>query len=302
MTECFFVPNDSGLGTQDSRLRTRDSKLPMFVDSHAHLDGKQFDSDREQVIARAREAGVAAMVAIGNADGPPTLDAGIQLAERYPFMYATIGIHPHEARLASDHAYAEMERLARHPKVIAWGEIGLDYYYDHSPRETQRAVFTRQMELAAAAKRPIVIHCRPSDGSDNAWEECLSLIEQQWAPKGLGGILHCFTGTWAHARRALDMGFMISFAGNVTYPKAQQIRDAALQVPLDRLLIETDCPYLAPVPHRGKRNEPAYVVETARQLGELRGLSREAVGEQTARNFYSFFKTSETAESKVMPR
>ena len=274
----------------------------MFVDSHAHLDGKQFDADREQVIARAREAGVTTIVAIGNGDGPPELDAGVRLAEQYPFMYATIGIHPHEARLASEHAYAEMERLARHPKVIAWGEIGLDYYYDHSPRDTQQQVFIRQMELAAAAKLPIVIHCRPSDGSENAWDDCLGLIKEHWAPKGIGGILHCFTGTWEQAKRGLDLGFLISFAGNVTFPKAQQIRDAALQVPLDRMLIETDCPYLAPVPHRGKRNEPAYVKETARQLGELRGLSSEEVGEQTGRNFYSFFKLSEMIESKVPQR
>ncbi len=155
---------------------------------------------------------------------------------------------------------------------------------------TQKTVFARQMELAAAAKLPIVIHCRPSDDSDNAWDDCLGLIEEQWAPQGLGGILHCFTGNWAQAKRALDMGFMISFAGNVTFPKAQQIRDAALEVPLDRMLIETDCPYLAPVPHRGKRNEPAFVKETARQLGELRGLSWREVGEQTARNFYEFFQ------------
>jgi TatD DNase family protein len=274
----------------------------MFIDSHAHLDGKQFDSDREQVIARAQEAGVRTMVAIGNGDGPPTLDAGIQIADQHPFIYATIGIHPHEARLASDHAYAEMERLARHPKVIAWGEIGLDYYYDHSPRETQKQVFVRQMELAAAAQLPIVIHCRPSNGSDNAWEDCLGLIQEQWAPKGLGGILHCFTGNWAQARRALDIGFMISFAGNVTFPKAQQIRDAALEVPLDRMLIETDSPYLAPVPHRGKRNEPAFVKETARKLGELRGFSVEEVGEQTSRNFYNFFKLTEIIESKVTAR
>ena len=274
----------------------------MFVDSHAHLDGKQFDSDREQVIARAREAGVATMVAIGNGDGPPEFDAGIRLAEKYPFLYATIGIHPHEARLASDHAYAEMERLARHPKVIAWGEIGLDYYYDHSPRDTQREVFIRQMELAGAARLPIVIHCRPSDNSENAWDDCLQLIQEQWAPKGIGGILHCFTGNWPQAKRALDMGFMISFAGNITFPKAQQIRDAALEVPLDRMFIETDCPYLAPIPHRGKRNEPAYVKETARKIGELRGRSMEEVGEQTASNFYNFFKIFETAESKVPVR
>ena len=274
----------------------------MFVDSHAHLDGKQFDSDREQVIARAREAGVVAMVAIGNGDGPPQLDAGVQLAEKYPFMYATIGIHPHEARLASDHAYAEMERLARHPKVIAWGEIGLDYYYDQSPRDTQKEVFTRQMDLAGAAKLPIVIHCRPSDNSENAWDDCLQLIQEQWAPKGIGGILHCFTGNWPQAKRALDMGFMISFAGNVTFPKAQQIRDAALEVPLDRMFIETDCPYLAPIPYRGNRNEPAYVKETARKIGELRGLSMDEAGERTAHNFYNFFKISETAENKVPTR
>jgi len=271
----------------------------VFVDSHAHLDGKQFDSDRELVIARAREAGVQTMVAIGNGDGPPRLDAGVLLAEKYPFMYATVGIHPHEARLASVDAYAEMERLARHPKVIAWGEIGLDYYYDHSPRETQKEVFVRQMELAATARIPIVIHCRPSEGSDDAWEDCLQLIQERWAANGIGGILHCFTGTWPHARRALDMGFMISFAGNMTFPKAQQIRDAALEVPLDRILIETDCPYLAPIPYRGKRNEPAYVKETARKLGELRGLSMEQVGQLTSRNFYNFFKITETVESKV---
>jgi TatD DNase family protein len=275
----------------------------MFIDSHAHLDGKQFATDREEVIARAREAGVETMVAIGNGDGPPTLDAGVQLADQYPFMYATIGIHPHEARLADEAAYAEMARIARHPKVIAWGEIGLDYFYDHSPRDIQKEVFARQMELAAAAKLPIVIHCRPSGSNENAnndaWDDCLGMIQDQWAPKGLGGILHCFTGNWPHARRALDMGFLISFAGNITFPKAQQIRDAALEVPLDRMLIETDSPYLAPVPHRGKRNEPAFVKETARKLGELRGLSMEAIGEQTSANFYKFFKISEMAESKV---
>jgi TatD DNase family protein len=271
----------------------------MFVDSHAHLDGKQFDSDRETVIERARDAGVHTLVAIGNGDGPPVLDAGIRLAEKYPFMYATIGIHPHEARLASDDAYAEMERLAQNPKVIAWGEIGLDYFYDHSPRHTQKEVFARQMELAAAAKLPIVIHCRPSDGSNDAWDDCLGMIQTQWAPHGIGGILHCFTGNWTQASRALDMGFMISFAGNMTFPKAQQIRDAALEVPLDCMLIETDSPYLAPVPHRGKRNEPAFVKETARKLSELRGISPEEAGAQTSHNFYKFFKLAETAESKI---
>jgi TatD DNase family protein len=271
----------------------------MFVDSHAHLDGEKFDGDREQVIARARGAGVQTIVAIGNGDGPEQVDCGIRLAEKYDFIYATLGIHPHEASLADEAAYLNMERLAKHPKVIAWGEIGLDYFYDHSPRDIQKNVFVRQMELAAAAKLPIVIHCRPSDGSDDAWKDCQALMQEHWQPKGLGGILHCFTGNWPQAKRALDMGFMISFAGNVTFPKAEQIRDAALEVPLDRILIETDSPYLAPVPHRGKRNEPAFVAETARKLGELRGITTEAVGERTTRNFYNFFKLSEIAERKV---
>jgi TatD DNase family protein len=271
----------------------------MFIDSHAHLEGKQFASDREQVIARAREAGIANIVAIGNGDGPANFDCGIQLAEKHDFIYATIGIHPHEAQLADQAAFERMAQLARHPKIIAWGEIGLDYFYDHSPRDTQKQVFAKQMELATEAKLPIVIHCRPSDGSDNAWDDCLQMIHDQWAPNGLGGILHCFTGNWPQAKRALDMGFMISFAGNVTFPKAQQIRDAALEVPLDRMLIETDSPYLAPVPHRGKRNEPAFVKETARKLAELRGLSMEEIGDRTSRNFYNFFKLTEIIESKV---
>jgi TatD DNase family protein len=270
---------------------------PVFVDSHAHLDGEQFQTDREQVIVRAREAGVETIVAIGNGDGPGSLDCGIKLAEQYDFIFSTVGIHPHEAKLATDAAFGELEQLAKRPKVIAWGEIGLDYFYDHSPREVQRQVFVKQMELARAAQLPIVIHCRPSEGGDDAWQECLGLISEHWAGSAIGGVLHCFTGTWAHAKRALDLGFMISFAGNITFPKAQQIRDAAREVPLDRMLIETDCPYLAPVPHRGKRNEPAFVRETARQLGELRGLSTEEIGAQTAKNFYRFFSLHEKVNS-----
>jgi TatD DNase family protein len=270
---------------------------PIFVDSHAHLEMQQFDADREQVIAHAREAGIEAIVAIGSGTGPGSLDCGIQLAEQHEFMYATIGIHPHEAKLASDADFEEMEELAKRPKVIAWGEIGLDYFYDHSPREVQQQVFLRQLSLAQAAKLPIVIHCRPSDSSNDAWQECLELLHEHWAASGLGGILHCFTGTWAHAAQALDMGFMISFAGNVTFPKAQQIREAAKQVPLERMLIETDSPFLAPVPHRGKRNEPSFVKEVARQLGELRGLSTEDVGLQTANNFYRFFSLHENRDT-----
>src|SRR6058998_3171651 len=267
---------------------TEDSRL-ILVDSHAHLEMEQFDSDREQMIARAREAGVESIVAIGSGTGPGSLDCGIQLAEKYELIYATIGIHPHEAKLATDADFEELGQLARTPKVIAWGEIGLDYFYDHSPRDVQKRVFLKQLERAGAARLPVVIHCRPSDGSDNAWQDCLSLLEQHWRATSLGGILHCFTGAWSYAKRALDLGFMISFAGNITFPKAQPIRDAAKQVPLDRMLIETDSPFLAPVPYRGKRNEPAFVKEVARQIGDLRGLSTEEVGATTTQNFYRFF-------------
>ena len=196
-------------------------------------------------------------------------------------VYATVGIHPARSCARQQSDFDELERLARDPKVIAWGEIGLDYFYDHSPRDVQQRVFLQQMEMARAAKLPIIIHCRPSDNSENAWDDVLRLIREHWASSGLAGVLHCFTGTVDHARAALDLGFVLSFAGNITYPKAQNIRDAAAMAPLDRIFIETDSPYLAPVPHRGKRNEPAFVVEIARQIGELRGLSREAIGRQT---------------------
>jgi TatD DNase family protein len=276
----------------------------MLVDSHAHLDGPRFEADREQVLARAAHAGVEAIVTIGTGDGPGTLDCAVKLADAYPDgvgtglpqLYATIGIHPHEASRAGDEDFAQLQALSHHPRVIAWGEIGLDYYYTHSPRETQQMVFLRQMELAHASNLPIVIHCRPSDNTGDAWQDCLRLLEQHWR-NGLGGVLHCFTGDWEHARRALDLGFMISFAGNITFPKAAAIREAARQVPLDRLLVETDSPYLAPVPHRGKRNEPAFVAETARYLGELRGFAEGEMAHQTAQNFRRFFSLHEKAEA-----
>jgi len=275
----------------------------MFIDSHAHLEGKRYDSDRDAVLARAKANGIDAYLAIGNGEGPDSADCGIRLAEQYsgkpeyPEIWASIGIHPHEAHLANDVAYARLNEWARNPKVIAWGEIGLDYFYDHSPRDIQKTVFLQQMELASATKLPIIIHCRPSDNSENAWDDCLSLISEHWAPTGLGGILHCFTGTVEHARRGLDLGFMISFAGNITFPKAQNIRDAAHTVPLDSILIETDSPYLAPIPHRGKRNEPAFVKEVAREIGDLHNLSSEEVGSQTTGNFYKFFKLREKSEN-----
>src|ERR1700704_326829 len=162
---------------------------------------EQFTPDREQMLARARDTGVETIVAIGSGTGPGSLDCGIALAAEHEFIYATIGIHPHEAELATDADFQELERLANRPKVIAWGEIGLDYFYNHSPRDVQKQVFLKQLEMAQKAKLPIVIHCRPSDGSDNAWQDCLGMIKDHWAPKGLGGILHCFTGNVAQAKR-----------------------------------------------------------------------------------------------------
>jgi TatD DNase family protein len=262
----------------------------MLVDSHAHLEGPRFDTDRTEMLERARAAGVVNILAIGSGTGPGTLDCAIQIAEQYDWIFASIGIHPHEARLATEHDYVELEALARHPRVIGFGEIGLDYYYDHSPRDVQQQVFLRQMEIARAAKLPIIIHCRPSDNSGNAWQDTLRLVREHWASSGLGGVLHCFTGEQVHARAALDMGFMLSFAGNITFPKAENIRAVATSAPEDRIFVETDSPFLAPVPFRGKRNEPAFVARTAEKIAELRGKSSEEIGSVTAQNFFRFFK------------
>jgi len=246
-----------------------------LVDSHCHLDDPKFDEDREQTIERALAAGVTRMLAIGTADGPPDLEVAIRLAERYPFIYATVGVHPHDASKANEDTFARLRDLAAHPKVIAIGEIGLDYHYDFSPRDVQRAVFDRQLGIAAEAKKPIVIHTR------EAWEDTLAQVTN--LPHG--GIMHCFTGDAEQACTALARGFHISFGGVVTFPKAESLREAARIVPDDRILVETDCPYLAPVPHRGKRNEPAFVVDTARRLADVRGTAPETIAELTTRNF-----------------
>jgi TatD DNase family protein len=255
-----------------------------IIDSHAHLEFPQFDADRPAVLERARTAGVDTLLAIGSGTGPDRLNAAIPFAEQHDWIYATVGIHPHEAKLATEEHFARLDELAHHPRVIAWGEIGLDYYYDHSPREIQQMVFRRQLYLARAAKLSIIIHCR------DAWEDCLSILERDWRSSGLGGILHCFTGTPEDARRGLDMGFLVSFAGNVTYPKMQSLRDVARDLPLDRLLTETDSPFLPPQGKRGKRNEPAFVVEVAQALANVRNLASEEVSAATAENFRRFFR------------
>jgi TatD DNase family protein len=250
-----------------------------LIDTHCHLDGKSFAQDLGPVIDRALKAGVTTMVAIGSGDGPPDLEAGIRLAEAYPFIYATVGVHPHEASKADECSWTELRSLASHPKVVAVGEIGLDYHYNFSPPEVQREVFVRQLEIARDSALPIVIHTR------EAWDDTFSILESHWPSDAPGGIMHCFSGGPAEAARSLAMGFHISFSGIVTYPKAVEVHEAARIVPLDRILIETDAPYLAPVPYRGKRNEPAYVVETARRLAELRGEEFEALAGAASANW-----------------
>jgi TatD DNase family protein len=254
-----------------------------LIDSHCHLDSAEFDADRDEVIQRALDAGVEHMVAIGTGSGPPDLEAGIRLADKYPAFYATAGIHPHDAAKASPADFEHLVELLAHPKVIAVGEIGLDYHYDFSPRETQESVFIRQMQIAAEARKPIVIHTR------EAWEDTLGLIERHWAPHGIGGVMHCFSGGPAEAQRALDLGFHLSFGGIVTFPKALDVQAAAKAAPSNRILIETDAPYLAPVPKRGKRNEPALIVHTAHKLADLRGETVQEIGRATTGNFRRLF-------------
>ncbi|GAC1661066.1 MAG: TatD family hydrolase [Candidatus Acidiferrum sp.] len=258
-----------------------------LIDSHAHIDFPQFDEDRGAMLERARAAGVTTLLAIGTGPGPEKLDAAISFTQEHDWIYATVGIHPHNAKEVTPQHLDELARLAEQHKVIAWGEIGLDYFYErspeHSPRSVQQRVFRDQMALAAKAKLPIVIHCR------DAWPDCLGVLEEVWAPTGFGGILHCFTGTLDDAKRGVDMGFLISFAGNSTYPKTTGIRDVAREIPLSSILIETDSPYLAPQPYRGKRNEPAYVVEVARTLASVRNLSPEEVADATTANFRRLF-------------
>ncbi|MEZ5400306.1 MAG: TatD family hydrolase [Bryobacteraceae bacterium] len=255
----------------------------MTIDSHCHLDDECFAIDRDAVIGRALDAGVRMMMTIGTGSGPPDLEAAIRLADNHDCVWATVGVHPHDAGKAAPETFRRLESLLRHPKVLALGEIGLDYHYDHAPRDVQRRVFEAQLDIALRAGKPIVIHTR------EAWEDTFAILEKRWIPEA-GGIMHCFSGGPLEAERSLGLGFHLSFSGIVTYPKATEVQQAAAIVPLDRLLVETDAPYLAPAPHRGKRNEPAFVVETATRIAALRGVSAEAIGEAAARNFADLFR------------
>ena len=258
----------------------------IFVDSHCHIDGEAFDADRDEVVKRARDAGVAAMLNIGTGD-PHSDDfrKAVAVAEAYDNVYASVGVHPHDAKLYDDAAEDHLVSLVRSSsKVIAWGEIGLDYYYDHSPRNVQVDVFRRQIRTAFSLDLPIIIHSRDADG------ETVEILTDECSKGDFnGGIMHCFGGTAEMARALMDIGFLISFAGNVTFKKAENLREAASIVPLDRLLIETDCPFLTPVPFRGKRNEPSLVVHTAQFLADMHGVEVAVVADRTTQNFLKFF-------------
>jgi TatD DNase family protein len=275
----------------------------MLVDSHAHLDSERFAEDREAMLLRAREAGVETVLAVGIGDGPSSMHRALDLSRQYasnlnmPQIVVSAGIHPHEAELADRAALDALDALAAEPEVVAVGEIGLDYFYDHSPRPLQQRAFVQQMEIAAGHNLPILIHCRASAEGTNAWDDALALLERHWRSTALGGVLHCFAGERRHAEKAMDLGFLISFAGNITFPKAQSIREVAAGIPDDRILIETDAPFLAPVPHRGKRNEPALVRNVAEKLAEVRGTGYETISSGTTENFHRFFHTARSPKA-----
>jgi TatD DNase family protein len=257
----------------------------MFVDSHAHIDGEEFDVDRDEVVERAREAGVCAILNIGTGDPlSGTLERAVEVAEKYDGVFAAVGVHPHDARLFNDEAASRIQRLTKQSsRLIAWGEIGLDYHYDNSPRDVQQEVFRRQLRLAREAELPVIIHSREAD------DDTVNILREELKDSGRGGVMHCFGGSRSMLEGIVELGFMVSFAGNVTFKKAEDLREAARLVPLERLLVETDCPFLTPVPFRGRRNEPARVVEVARCLADLRGMTLEEMGRLTTDNFARFF-------------
>ncbi len=257
----------------------------MYIDSHCHIDGPEYDADREEVIALALDAGVTTMLNVGTGDpNSGAFERAAALAEQHKAIYAAIGVHPHDAKLFDDAAETRLTDLVKQTnKVIAWGEIGLDYHYDHSPREVQRDVFRRQLHIARALDLPVVIHSREAD------DDTINILCDELSGYQRAGVLHCFGGSLQMARDAIDLGFYVSFAGNLTFKKAEDLRLIARQLPLDRLLVETDCPYLTPVPYRGKRNEPARVLETAKCLAALHGKDLDEIGRITSENFEQLF-------------
>lgn len=254
----------------------------MLIDTHTHLDDARYNADREAVIARAREAGVEAFVSIGC--DLTTSQAAVALADHYPFVYASVGIHPHEVKHIQDDWYDEFRRLAENEKVVAYGEIGLDYHYNHSSPKEQRDRFREQIQVARELNLPVIIHTR------EAQEDTIAILREEKASE-IGGVFHCFSGDAWLAKEALALGFHLSFSGILTFQNATALREIAKKTPLDRLLIETDCPYLTPVPYRGKRNEPAYVSQVAKQLAAIHPkFSLEEMQRRTTENAKQLFK------------
>ena len=255
-----------------------------LIDSHAHLDFDDYAADLEGVVARARAAGLEQIVCVGLWRAPGSFGNALALAARDPaFFAATVGIHPHECARVAEEDWARHDALARDPRVVAVGETGLDFHYDHSPRDAQEASFRRSLATARAAGKPVVVHVREADGV------CARVLREEGVPPA-GGVIHCFTGDAAAARAYLDLGLYISVAGVVTFKTAEPIREAVRIVPCDRLLVETDCPFLAPIPHRGKRNEPAWVVETARNVAQQWGATLDEVAAATTANARRLFR------------
>ncbi len=254
----------------------------LLVDTHTHLDFPQFDDDRKRVIERAQAAGVRTIVNVG-ADLASS-QAAVALAEAYPQVYAAVGVHPHDAKTVTRRMLEELGALALHPKVVAIGEIGLDFYRDLSPRDQQRRAFQQQLALASEVGKPVIIHDR------EAHEEIMATL-RRWAKSSHqpAGVLHCFSGDLAMAQEAIELGFYISVAGPVTFDNARRLRDLVRQLPLEKLLVETDCPYLTPHPHRGKRNEPAYVKLVAQAIARLKEMSVEEVARITSDNARALF-------------
>lgn len=255
----------------------------MFVDSHCHLDDKQFADDLDAVLERAAAAGVTRILTIGTGDGPPEIDRAVRIAERYPQVFASVGVHPHDAAKVKAQTYDDLRALAKHEKVMAFGEIGLDYHYDFSPREVQREVFIEQLRIAREVRLPITIHTR------EAWDDTMAILREHYSGPG---VMHCFTGDPAQAREAIDLGLHLAYGGVLTFKTAEMVRQSARSTPDERLLIETDAPYLAPIPHRGKRNEPAMMVATARKLAEVRETTVDAIGALTTANFNRLFTSA----------
>ncbi|HEY1159856.1 MAG TPA: TatD family hydrolase [Terracidiphilus sp.] len=270
--------------------------LYLLIDSHAHIDSERYAADRLGMLTRAWAAGVGAVLAIGIGEQAAGMGRALHICRQFngrpnlPRLYASAGVYPHNTHEANAAVLSKLDSLLAEPEVIACGEIGLDYYHEGAPHLVQRQGLIRQLEIAAARKRPILIHCRAKEDTTDAWDELFLILEEHWRPTGLGGVMHCFGGGWEQARCSLDLGFLVSFAGNLTYPKAQPLRDVAARMPLDGILVETDAPWLAPAPDRGKRNEPAWVTRTAQTLAGLLAASDEEIASATTKNFRRLFR------------